>query len=125
MYPGTDLIEVERVATAILRRPAIKQRLFTPREIAECEGKGNPIASFAGRFAAKEAVLKSLGTGLRGVKWVEIEIIGDSLGRPEVQLYGAALKLAKELRITTIRVSISHISKLALAFAVALTGEEK
>ncbi len=125
MYPGTDLIEIGRVAQAMVRHPLLKARLFTEAEMAQCEGKGNPAASFAGRFAAKEAVLKALGTGLRGVKWRDIEIITNALGEPEVSLFGPALELARNRNLYEIRVSISHSRDLALAFALALTREER
>jgi holo-[acyl-carrier protein] synthase len=125
MYPGTDLIEINRVSKALSRTPKLKMRLFTTMEITQCEQKGNPLESFAGRFAAKEAVLKALGTGLRGLNWVDIEIINNDLGRPEVRLHGAALVLAKELSIYEIRISISHSRELAVAFALALTREGK
>ncbi len=125
MYPGTDVIEIGRVARALVRHPLLKARLFTAAEIAECEGKGNPAASFAGRFAAKEAVLKALGTGLRGVNWLDIEIRNNSLGEPEVSLFGPALELARSRNVQEIRVSISHSRDMALAFALALTREER
>lgn len=124
MYPGTDLLEIRRMAQALKRRPTLKSRLFTDGEIAECEAKGTPVASFAGRFAAKEAILKAFGTGLRGVKLLEIEILTDVLGKPQVSLYGAARELARRQNISEVRVSISHTRDLAMAFALALTREE-
>jgi len=124
MFPGTDLIEIRRIDDALTRRPLLKSRLFTPAEIVECEGKGSPAASFAGRFAAKEAVLKALGTGLSGVKWVDVEIVSDSFGRPQVCLHRAACELARGQNIAQVRVSISHTRALAMAFALALTGED-
>ncbi|HZW82245.1 MAG TPA: holo-ACP synthase [Candidatus Deferrimicrobium sp.] len=123
MYPGTDLIEINRVSKALSRTPKLKMRLFTTMEIVQCEQKGNPLESFAGRFAAKEAVLKALGTGLRGLNWVDIEVVNNDLGRPEVRLYGAALELARQLGIYEIKISISHSRDLAVAFALALTRE--
>lgn len=123
MYPGTDLIEINRVSKALSRTPKLKMRLFTTMEILQCEQKGNPLESFAGRFAAKEAVLKALGTGLRGLNWVDIEVVNNDLGRPEVRLYGAALELARQLGIYEIKISISHSRDLAVAFALALTRE--
>lgn len=124
MYPGTDLIEIERVVLALKRHPQLKERLFTEQEIWQCEEKGFPAASLAGRFAAKEAVLKAFGTGLRGLKWLDIEIVCDSMGKPEVFLHGEAAALACKLGISKVKVSISHSREMALAFAVALTGRD-
>ncbi len=125
MYPGTDIIEIKRISRALEKYPQLKTRLFTEAEITECETRGNPAMSFAGRFAAKEAILKALGTGLRGLKWVDIEVVSNCLGQPEVHLSGPALELAVSLNIYDVRVSISHTREMAIAFAMALTGEEK
>ena len=85
---GCDVIEIARVQKAI-ERAAFVKRVFTPAEIAYCESRGKQAAaSFAARFAAKEAVLKALGTGLRGGELTEIVITNDDLGKPDVQLYG-------------------------------------
>lgn len=123
MYPGTDLIEIDRVAKALERRPSLKAKLFTAAEIAECAAKGFPAASFAGRFAAKEAISKALGSGLHGLQWTEIEVLNGPLGKPEVRLFGAAAELARRLKIREVRISISHSREMALAFAIALKEE--
>ncbi len=125
MYPGIDLIEINRLAKALDRTPKLKARLFTAAEITQCEQKANQAESYAGKFAAKEAVLKALGTGLSGLKWVEIEVMDNKLGRPEVYLNGAALSMARTLGIYEIRVSISHSKQSAVAVALALTQEGK
>ncbi|MDA8442011.1 MAG: holo-ACP synthase [Peptococcaceae bacterium] len=125
MFPGTDLIEIKRVDQAMLRQPRLKSRLFTGAEIEECEQKGHAAASYAGKFAAKEAVLKALGTGLRGLNWTDIEVLADPLGKPEVHLATAAYELMISRGLSTVRVSISHSRDFAIAFAIALKGEEE
>src|ERR1019366_9768217 len=88
---GVDIAEVGRIAAAIERhgRPFL-QRVFTPAEIAYCEKHRNRVERFAGRFAAKEATMKALGTGwARGVRWVEIEVVREPSGKPMLKLSGA------------------------------------
>lgn len=115
---GCDVIEIARVQKAI-ERTAFVKRVFTPAEIAYCESRGKQAAaSFAARFAAKEAVLKALGTGLRGGELTEIVITNDDLGKPSVQLYGYHAELAKELGVKNIALSMSHSRAMALAYVV-------
>ena len=115
---GCDVIEIARVQKAI-ERAAFVKRVFTPAEIAYCESRGKQAAaSFAARFAAKEAVLKALGTGLRGGELTEIVITNDDLGKPSVQLYGYHAELAKELGVKNIALSMSHSRAMALAYVV-------
>lgn len=125
MYPGTDILEVARLSKALAKHPRLKTKLFTEAEIVECEAKCTPTVSYAGRYAAKEAVLKALGTGFRYVKWHDLEIVKDLLGKPVVKLYGAAKQIALDKNIIEVRVSISHTRELALAFAIAVSGEEQ
>ncbi|MDO7785683.1 holo-ACP synthase [Desulforamulus aquiferis] len=118
---GTDIIEIERVELAISRSgQEFLNRVFTPGEQSYCGGK---VQCLAGRFAAKEAVLKALGTGLRGLRWTNIEILPNYQGKPEVKLSGSALELAADLGIDKIMVSISHDRGRAVAFAVAVGKE--
>ena len=115
---GCDVIEIARVQKAI-ERAAFVKRVFTPAEIAYCESRGKQAAaSFAARFAAKEAVLKALGTGLRGGELTEIVITNDDLGKPSVQLYGYHVELAKKLGGKNIALSMSHSRAMALAYVV-------
>jgi holo-[acyl-carrier protein] synthase len=117
---GTDLIEVARIAAAAERRgPALLERLFTAREIGYCETRHYRFESFAARFAAKEAFLKALGTGVRdGISWHDIEVVRDALGRPELRLTGRALELAEERGVSSAFVSLSHTRSLATAVVV-------
>lgn len=115
---GCDIIEIARVAKA-LEREAFKRRVFTVAEADYCESRGlQAPASFAARFAAKEALLKALGTGLRGGRLTEIEVTADSLGRPGIKLSGHHAALARRLGAERICLSLSHGREQALAYVV-------
>lgn len=109
---GTDIIEISRIRKAVAKK-GFTGRVFTPAERRYCESASNPDYRFAGRFAAKEAVAKSLGVSL---SWQEVEILPDSAGKPEVRLHGRAVAAAAGIRIL---VSISHCRSYAVASAVA------
>ena len=114
---GVDIIEIERIE-AVLRRHGERflQRVYTPKEQAYCRGRAPELAV---RFAAKEAVSKALGTGLRGIAWREMEILGDERGKPLVHLHGRAQARAEELGLSEFAVSLSHSRDYAVAFVVA------
>ena len=115
---GCDVIEIARVQKAIVKRSFV-ERVFAPEEIAYCESRGKQAAaSFAARFAAKEAVLKALGTGLRGGELTEIVITNDELGKPSVKLLGYHGQLAAKLGVKKIAISMSHSRETALAYVV-------
>lgn len=115
---GIDIVEIDRVRRAV-EREAFKNRVFTPGEIEYCENRGKSGAqSFAGRFAAKEAILKAFGTGLRGGTLKDMEIINDELGCPQVLLTGYFKQLAQKKGITAIWISISHSVNNAVAQCV-------
>ena len=115
---GCDVIEIARVQKAIVKR-SFMERVFAPEEIAYCESRGKQAAaSFAARFAAKEDVLKALGTGLRGGELTEIVITNDELGKPSVQLLGYHGQLAAKLGVKKIAISMSHSRETALAYVV-------
>ena len=116
MYPGVDILEIERFATACARRPALLQRLFTEREREDLRDRG--MQSWAGHFAAKEAVLKALGTGLRGLSWLDIEIITAESGEPRVVLGPRAKALAQARGGSVVRLSLSHDRLQVIAFAL-------
>ncbi len=121
---GTDIIEVSRVEEAMKKHPeGFGQRVFTPVENEYCSKKKNAFLHFAGRFAAKEAVLKALGTGLRGgIGWTDIEIVNDALGKPLVTLCGKAMEIAQEKGMRQLEVSIAHCKTYASAVAVLVRG---
>lgn len=116
---GTDIIEISRIEKAVRKSDAFTSRVFTPREISDCSGVRIKWASLAARYAAKEAVSKALGTGIGKIKWVEIEIVKDTNGKPEVKLYGNACERAKILGIANVSVSLSHSREYAVAFVIA------
>ena len=115
---GCDVIEIARVQKAI-EREAFVERVYAPSEIAYCRSRGKQAAaSFDARFAAKEAVLKALGTGLRGGELQEIVITNDALGKPRVQFLGYHAQLAERLGVKNIAISMSHSREMALAYVV-------
>ena len=122
---GTDIIEIERIKRTMDRYPRFVERLFTIDELAYLESKALKPQHVAGGFSAKEAVLKSMGTGLRNFKWKEIEIIRDIKGRPFVRLNGKAREYADDNYIGDIHISISHSRNYATATAVAEVSIEK
>lgn len=116
MFPGIDMVEIQRFRRAVERRPKIRERLFTRREIKDLESKG--IESWAARFAGKEAVLKTLGTGLSGLSWHDLEILCQDSGEPLVYLSPKAQTLLLSRRGTQIRLSLSHEREYAIAMAI-------
>lgn len=125
---GLDMVEVGRVRSAIERRQTFLGRVFTPAEQAYClAGERHRHRRLAARFAAKEAVLKALGIGLREVKWTDAEVLNDTLGKPQVRLYGQLAVLARQKGVTRVLISLSHSLEYAIAQAVAIkdTGEDE
>ena len=119
MGVGTDLVQVARLAEAMARHPGFAARLFTAGEIAYCEQHRVPGPRYAARFAAKEAVLKALGTGLaRGMRWQDVEVIAAPNRRPLVRLHGAVADAARAQGVIEGELSIAHEGDYALAFAV-------
>jgi holo-[acyl-carrier protein] synthase len=114
---GVDVTEVDRMEAALRRRgKALVNRVFTPNEIAYCERHKNKMERFAGRFAAKEAAMKALGTGWRrGVRWRDIEVTNQPGGKPTLHFAGAAREHADRLGVNNISLSITHTGNLALA----------
>lgn len=122
---GVDIVEVQRIQDTIRRQPAFLQRVFTPAEIEYCwPSERQRYARLASRFAAKEAALKALGSGLRQAKWVEMEVRRDQLGKPSVRLSGQLAERAARMGITELLVSISHGKDYAVAQVVALGSPE-
>lgn len=115
MYPGVDIIEISRFAEACNRHPRLITRLFTSRELEAADS--NRMVTLAAKFAGKEAVLKALGSGLRGLSWHDIEILNNNLGEPLVYLSERANKIVKDRGGYTVRVSLSHSRDNAVAVA--------
>jgi holo-[acyl-carrier protein] synthase len=115
---GVDLIEISRIEEVIARHGKhYLERIYTASELEQC---GKNVESLAGRFAAKEAVSKALGTGIGDVTWQEIEILGDEQNAPILRLKGMAEQTAKQIGLTDWSVSISHSQSHAVAVAVAI-----
>lgn len=119
---GLDLIECERIESVWRGHPdRFLGRILTPNERAYCEKHKNPVQRIAGRFAAKESILKALGTGWRGqIAWTDIEITNDSAGQPHAALSGHCRQIAAALGITKILLSITHTEKYAAASAIGV-----
>lgn len=116
---GTDIFEVERMKKAIEKQATFADGIFTPNEIKYCSQFKNSAERFAARYAAKEALLKALGTGWRdGIKFLDIEITNNSLGKPSITLSGEAKNIAEKLGAKSIHISMSHTKKLANAFVI-------
>lgn len=117
MRVGIDLIEIERIRGALERHgDSFKHRCFTDDEIAYCDSKPNPAQHYAGRFAAKEAVGKALGSGVY-FTWKEIEVRGRP--KPGVHLSGRTAKWAEKVGVATVELSMTHSRELAAAVALA------
>lgn len=119
---GVDIIEIARVERALERTPGIRQRIFTDEERAYCERTARPAQHYAGRFAAREAVLKALGTGFsKGVGLKDVSVTRDEAGRPQALLAGRAAEVAAEQGVVEIALSLSFTHDMAVANAVAVT----
>ena len=114
---GTDIIEIERIETAVKRTKNFMNKMFTENEIKIFESRGFRSEVIAGNFAAKEAVSKAVGTGFRDFGVKDIEILRDELGKPIVNLSSKVYKVIKRNDVS-IHVSISHNSTNAIAYAV-------
>jgi holo-[acyl-carrier protein] synthase len=119
MQVGLDLIELDRIERA-LRRAGFRARVYTEAEQAYCESRANPLQSYAGRFAAKEAVGKALGCGVH-FTWREIEVVGRP--KPKVTLSGRTKAFADRIGAVEIDVSLTHSKQLAAAIAIVRLRE--
>jgi holo-[acyl-carrier protein] synthase len=116
---GSDLLDVARIEQKLREDSGLAASLFTPLEIRYCESQRHPAQHYATRFAAKEALLKALGTGWRdGLSWREIEIRRDELGRPVIALSGKVEQLAREHGVTRVHASLTHTAAYAAATVI-------
>jgi len=124
---GIDLVDCNRIAQMLERHgDRFLQRVFTQAEIEYASGGRNKVERLAGRFAAKEAVMKLIGTGWNaGTSWTEIEVVNDPMGRPHIRLSGRVQQIAKKKGIGQVQISITHAANLAIASAVALSEDEQ
>ena len=117
---GTDIVEIARIAKALERTPALAQRILTQRELDQWQTSGQPERFLAKRFAAKEAGVKALGTGIgNGVSWQHLEVHHNALGRPELELNAKAAEIAETLGITHWHLSYSDERDYVVAQVIA------
>ncbi len=127
---GIDIVEIVEIKKAIEKSNRFIERVYTPKEIEYCKGKIDKYSHYAARYAAKEAVMKALGTGWdKGVQWKQVETVNTKIrrsetgdgkpdagsGKPEIRLNGEALKRANEMRVNKIVISLSHSQYYAVA----------
>ena len=117
---GIDIVEIARIERVFARRGTrFRDRIFTEGEIAYCEPRGSKFASYAARFAAKEAMMKALGTGWsNGIAWRDVEILRDDEGAPSIKLRGSALERFNGLGASRAHLSLTHSRDLAMAQVV-------
>ena len=122
---GTDIVECPRIGKMIEQYGELfLRRVYTEREIRYCQARKHAIEHFAGRWAAKEAILKAMGTGWsRGIAWTDIEVRNGEAGQPQVMVCGVAKEVARERGIADILISISHCRTYATAYAMAIARE--
>lgn len=121
---GTDIVEIDRLRRLATRFPGrFLKKVFTTGELAYCSQRRDPFPCYAARFAAKEAVLKALGTGLaQGYNWQEVEVVARAGRAPHISLHGKVAVMAMEKGISKVLLSLSHDQTRALAFALVLGG---
>ncbi|MBP2645956.1 MAG: Holo-(acyl-carrier-protein) synthase [Firmicutes bacterium] len=119
---GIDIVEIDRIEKAV-RQPRFMSRVFTQKERTYCDSrKSQSAASYAARFAAKEAVFKALGTGMIKGSWLDVEVLPNSSGQPEVTLSGYYRELAREKGVGQIHISLTHARSYAAAQVVLWGG---
>ena len=117
---GIDIVEVPRIAQSIERfQTRFLERVFTPAEIRYCASKANAVERYAARFAAKEAAMKAIGTGLRGgITWKDFEVGREPGGRPTMLWHGKAAQVAERLGMRRSHLSVSHTAEHAVAYVI-------
>ncbi len=116
---GIDAVEIDRFRAVLARRPLMASRIFSAAERRLVEGRSDPVPSLAARFAAKEAAMKALSTGIGGVDFADIEVLAEASGAPVLAVSGRAYERAKHLGVRGWHVSLSHTETLATAVVVA------
>ena len=118
---GVDVVGVERLRRLVEGDEERLRTLFTERELDYCRGKRRQYEHMAARFAAKEAVLKAFGTGIsQRMRWTDVEVVKDRLGRPSVRLDGAVASYAEQHGLRDLDVSLAHVENLAVAHAITV-----
>ena len=116
---GVDAVDVERFRRSLERTPTMRTRLFTPVELEYVAPKSDPVPSLAGRFAAREAVMKAMGVGLGAFGFHDVWVERAASGEPSLRVTGPALELAERVGITAWHLSITHTDLVAIAYVVA------
>ena len=114
---GVDVVDIARFERGLVRTPALQTRLFAESEQVK-DGKPMPLRSLAGRFAAKEALIKALGDST-GVQWHDMRVVSDALGNPSFELHASTRAIADAKGITAIHLSMSHDAGFAIAYVIA------
>ncbi|MBH0082589.1 holo-ACP synthase [Salinibacterium sp. SWN167] len=114
---GVDVVDVARFERALQRTPTLTSRLFSEGEQLK-DGKPRPLRSLAGRFAAKEALIKALGDSA-GVTWHDMRVVSDQLGNPSLELHNSTKAIAERRGITSVHLSMSHDAGIAIAYVIA------
>jgi holo-[acyl-carrier protein] synthase len=122
---GVDLIEIERMERALERTPRMRERIFSEKERAYAQDKARPAVHFALFFAAKEAVLKALGTGFSGMAFTDVEVDHDRYGRPVPILHGHAREVADAQGVVEMQLSLSYTHSVGVASAVAIREQDR
>ena len=120
---GVDIIEIYRIKELLDKNPRFLEKMFTSKEIEYFESKSFKAETIAGNFAAKEAISKSIGTGIRKFNLRDIEVLGDELGKPIVKTYNNFKQICIDYNVSEIKVSISHCKDYAVANSIAITKE--
>ena len=118
---GVDIVEIDRMKRALDRSPRFRFRVFSEGEREYCDSTSRPEVHYALRFAAKEAVLKALGTGFTGMRFCDVEVVRDPRGKPSPLLHGRAAEVAAERGILEWHLSLSYTHATAVASVVAVT----
>ena len=116
---GVDVVEIERFRRSLARTPTMRERLFTPVELAYVAPKSDPVPSLAARFAAREAVMKSLGLGLGAFGFHDVWVERAESGAPWLNVNGRAAELADRAGVTSWHISLTHSESVAIAYVVA------
>jgi holo-[acyl-carrier protein] synthase len=120
---GIDLTEIPRIVSTIERYGTrFLQRIFTEGEIAYCMRRREAAIHFAGRFASKEAAMKALGTGFRGLSFREIVVGREASGKPTLRFQGRAIRLAEKLGVESVELTITHTERTAAAAVLLVCG---
>ncbi len=125
MYVGIDIIEIKRIERLFSGNDNFLKKIYTEKEVEYCMQRKNKYQHLAARFASKEAMFKALGTGWIGkMKWTDIELLNDEMGRPYLNLYGSVKELTDKKHIGDISVSVSHCQDYAIAQVLLVSKRE-